>query len=105
MAPIDCGRNEGLVADLERYIPALMKRKHVEGLSVAVIREARTAWAAGFGIRDVRTGETVSPDTVFEGASFSKPAAAYVALKMCEAGLLELDRPTDQTVHLWHLSD
>jgi len=86
------------VETLEKEIPALIRGRYVEGLSVALIQERRIAWAQGFGVRNVGTAAAVTPDTVFEGASFSKPATAYVALKMAESGLLDLDRPLSEYV-------
>lgn len=85
-----------MVTELKEVIPTLMERKNVPGFSIAVIRDARIAWAQGFGVRNVETGEPVTSKTIFEGASFSKPATAYVAMKMCETGMLELDRPLNE---------
>jgi CubicO group peptidase (beta-lactamase class C family) len=81
------------IPQLERDIPELMKKAGVPGLSIAVIRGGKTAWLHGFGLKEVKTGQPVTGDTVFEAASLSKPVFAYAVLKLVEAGKLGLDVP------------
>lgn len=82
-----------LIARLTKIIPALLSDNRVPGLSIALIRDARIVWSQGFGVRSVTGKEPVNTETVFEAASLSKPAFAYVALKLCELGKLGLDTP------------
>jgi CubicO group peptidase (beta-lactamase class C family) len=70
-----------------------MDESRVPGLSIAIIRDAGILWSQGFGIRSTATKEPVNTETVFEAASLSKPAFAYVVLKLCELGQLRLDTP------------
>src|SRR5256885_9735704 len=65
---------------LEKDIPELMKKDGVPGLSIALIRGAKTTWVHGFGIKEARTGQPVTDGTVFEAASLSKPVFAYGVL-------------------------
>ena len=87
---------EALVADFEREIPRLMTEFHVPGLSIAVVDHARSVWRQGYGVRDVATKVPVDSETVFEAGSMSKPVFAYVALKLCEEGVIGLDTPLSQ---------
>jgi CubicO group peptidase (beta-lactamase class C family) len=82
-----------LIAKLTKIIAPLMNKSGVPGLSIALVRDARIIWSQGFGIRSTVTGEPVNTETVFEAASLSKPAFAYVVLKLCESGKLGLDAP------------
>ncbi|HVF88510.1 MAG TPA: serine hydrolase domain-containing protein [Blastocatellia bacterium] len=82
-----------LIGDLSGFIPGLMKKHNVPGLSIAIIRDASILWSQGFGVKGKSSGEPVSASTVFEAASLSKPAFAYAALRMCETGKLGLDTP------------
>lgn len=82
-----------LKADLQKYIPDLMKQMNVPGLSLALIRDARIIWSQGFGVRDVTSKDPVSIDTPFEAASLSLPAFAYATLKLSDRGKLNLDAP------------
>ena len=85
--------DKDLLADLSEFIPQLMKKHGVPGLGIAVIKDAQILWSRGFGIKSALTQEPVSEDTVFEAASLSKPAFAYVVLKLCEQGKIALDTP------------
>jgi CubicO group peptidase (beta-lactamase class C family) len=103
--------------DLRKLIPESMRLHHVPGLSLAMVREHKIIWAEAFGLRDLETKTALTPDTVFEAASLSKPAFAYVVLKLVEQGKLSLKRPlveylgSDPTpddprfrqITIWHL--
>jgi len=82
-----------LVAELEAQVPRLMVEDKVPGVSIAVVHDAQVVWRRGFGLADVTTKVPVDNDTVFEAASMSKPVFAYVALKLCEKGVIGLDTP------------
>lgn len=45
-------------------LEAEMQRLHVPGVSIAVVREGRIAWAKGYGVA-VKDGQPVTPDTLF----------------------------------------
>jgi CubicO group peptidase (beta-lactamase class C family) len=81
------------IQQLEKDIPELMKKHGVPGLSIALIRGGKTTWVHGFGIKEARTGQPVTDETVFEAASLSKPVFAYGVLKLVEQGKLGLDVP------------
>ncbi len=87
-------KSEGkLIVDLEHLIPKLMEEFVVPGASIAVIKDAKLFWRRGFGVIDSVTQAPVDNDTVFEAASVSKTVFAYVALKLCEKGVIGLDTP------------
>src|SRR5882757_414159 len=73
-------RSEATVPQLERDIPELMKKNGVPGLAIAVIRGGRTTWLRGFGMKELKTGQPVTGETVFEAASLSKPVFTYAVL-------------------------
>ncbi|NIP60609.1 MAG: serine hydrolase [Gemmatimonadetes bacterium] len=78
---------------LERRIPELMERAGIPGLSAALVKDGRVTWTGAFGVRSRETGDPVTDETVFQAASLSKPVFAYVALRLAERGVLDLDRP------------
>lgn len=88
----------GVAGEWEKLIPELMAAGKVPGVTVALVDEARTVWVRAFGVRDAATRRATEPATIFEAASVSKSVFAYAVLKLCEKGVLELDRPlTDHT--------
>jgi len=84
---------ENLIADLEKQIPKLMEEARVPGLSIAIIQDAKLLWRRGFGVKDRASKAPVDNDTVFEAASVSKTVFAYVVMKLCEKGVMNLDTP------------
>lgn len=82
-----------IVARLERVIPRLLDEGMVPGLSIALIKEGELAWHRGFGLSNAQSKAPVGEKTVFEAASLSKPVFAYAALKLRDAGRLDLDTP------------
>ena len=71
----------------------LMWRAGVPGLSIAVIRDGKTAWIGYLGLRSEATEKPVTRSTVFNVGSLSKPVFAYGVLKLVDAGKLKLDEP------------
>lgn len=92
-APAAPASGPELRAVMEREVPRLLREGEVPGLSIAVIRDKKIAWSGAFGVADPAGGAPVRPDTVFQAASLTKPVAAYVALRLADRGVLDLDRP------------
>ena len=82
-----------------------MEALGVPGVSVAVMRDGRIFWARGFGYADVSTSRPVTPETLFQAASISKPVAALAAMRLVEAGSLDLDRDVNEQLESWRLPD
>jgi CubicO group peptidase (beta-lactamase class C family) len=82
-----------------------MEHYAVPGVSVAVLDGGRVVWARGYGTADGETGTPVSPGTLFQAASISKPVAAITALALVEAGEAELDAPVNEGLTSWTLPE
>lgn len=83
-------------------LQAAMTRLKVPGVSVAVIKDGKVAWTRGYGVAWVG-GPAVTPNTLFQAASVSKPVAAMAALRMVEQGQLDLDAGIDTALTGWKL--
>ena len=79
-----------------------MRRLNVPGVSVAVIRGGKLAWARGFGVTH-EGGPAVTPQTLFQAASISKPVTALAALRLAEQGKLDLDADVNTILTSWKL--
>jgi CubicO group peptidase (beta-lactamase class C family) len=90
-------------------VEACLGSREVAGLAVAVVRDEEVV-SRGFGVRDLRSGASVTPETMFHLASVSKPfvATAIVSLAVVpDAGepLLDLDAPITDRVPEFTLAD
>jgi CubicO group peptidase (beta-lactamase class C family) len=86
-----CSTGVATDADLQRLADELIDRAGLPGLSLAVLRDGHLGSVVVSGARgpDAR----VTPCTVFEAASLSKPVFTYGVLRLVDDGRLDLDRP------------
>lgn len=82
-----------IISDLETLVPQLMKKARVPGLQIVLIREGKIIWNKGFGVKNAKTNEPVTRETIFEAASLTKPFFAYAVMKLVEEKVLDLDTP------------
>ncbi|HET6361730.1 MAG TPA: serine hydrolase [Gemmatimonadota bacterium] len=77
----------------------------VPGVAVAVVREGELRWARGFGVKEAGSPDSIRAETLFQGASISKPVTALVALRLVEEGVLGLDRPVNESLTSWRIPE
>ncbi len=82
-----------------------MKTYRVPGVSLAVINEYEIEWEEGYGFRESGGTSAVTPDTLFQAASISKPVAAATALYYVEKGILGLDEDVNSRLRSWKVPD
>lgn len=80
-----------------------MKELNVPAVSIAVVHNGRIEWARGFGVVRIG-GPAVSPTTMFQAGSISKPVAAMAALKLVQQGKLSLDADINTYLTSWKLT-
>ena len=74
-------------------VTSFVSDHHVPGLSVAVINRGHVILTHGYGLADVENSVPATADTVYRIASMSKSITATAAMKLVEAGKLDLDVP------------
>ena len=77
---------------------------HVPGVSIAVIDDGAIAWTRGFGVTRIG-GPRVTPDTLFQAASISKPVSALAVLRLVESAKLNLDTDVNQYLKTWKVPE
>ena len=97
------GSVSALVGEIDRAVPASLREHDVPGASVAVVRHGAIRWAAAYGVTDARTRIPMTPETVMQIASVSKPVAAYTVVRLAQAGRVELDAPIERSTAGWRL--
>ncbi|WP_263382287.1 serine hydrolase [Granulicella arctica] len=79
-----------------------MAALHIPGVSIAVIHHGSIEWAQGFGVTRL-DGPPVTPETLFQAGSISKPIAAIAALHLVQQGKLSLDADVNTYLTSWKL--
>ena len=80
-------------AHLDSRIRALMDRKDMAGLAIAVIEDGQLSFIKAYGTVDADTGELATAQTVWRWASVSKGVAATLEALLARQGKLRLDDP------------
>jgi CubicO group peptidase (beta-lactamase class C family) len=79
-----------------------MRELNVPGVSLAVLHNGQIEWARGYGVSSLG-GPPVTPDTMFQAGSISKPLAAMAALRLVQQGKLSLDADINSELKSWKL--
>ena len=75
------------------------------GVSIAFVDHQRVEWARAYGVRDAKSREPVTTDTLFQAGSISKPVAATIALEMVQRGRLSLDKNINEHLVSWKVPE
>lgn len=96
----------GLRADsIDDTVVSVMAKRHVPGLSLAVIQNGKIVKAAAYGVMEIGRPELVTPDTLFQAGSVSKPVAALASLALVEKGQLSLDTDINEILKTWKVPE
>lgn len=79
--------------NLDRDFAAIAARPEMAGLAIAIVEDGEIRFVRTYGVTDKRSGELVTPQTVFRWASVSKGVAGSLAAKLATEGTLNLDAP------------
>ena len=113
----DSVRAERVLQGLQPFIEAVgrpavrwtlaerMAHHKVPGVSIAVIDRGRIAWARGFGVKEAGSPDPVTPTTLFQAASISKPVSATAMLRLVERGTLDLDADVNTYLKSWKVPE
>lgn len=85
-----------------KSLAAAMAECRVPGVSIAFISPGKVAWVRSFGALSMG-GAPVTPDTLFQASSISKPMAATAALHLVQQGKLSLDADVNTSIVHWKL--
>ncbi len=80
-----------------------MEHHKTPGVSIAVLHNDQIEWARGYGVKEAGKPETVALETLFQAGSISKPVAAVAAMRMVEAGRLDLDEDVNRYLTSWRV--
>jgi CubicO group peptidase (beta-lactamase class C family) len=82
-----------------------MANANVPGVSVAVVRDSKLAWAKGYGVKRSGGKESVDANIMFQAASISKPVAAMAAMHMSQYGNFSLDEDVNGKMKSWKVPE
>ena len=92
-------------SDLERLVEASMQEWKIPGLALAVIHDGEVVLQQGYGVRDMRGTDPVTPDTQFLLCSITKSFTAAGLGLLVDEGKLEWNRPVREVIPEFRLQD
>ncbi|WP_269585790.1 serine hydrolase [Roseibium sp. Sym1] len=99
------GQIDAAIAELDRISTGILERSGIPGLAVAVVHKGETVFAKGFGVRRIDLNDPITPDTVFQLASLSKPVGATVVARQVGEGVVSWDSRMRDLLPWFQLSD
>ena len=90
---------------VDDYIKLQMQKRHIAGLSLAIIEDGRIVKAKGYGVTDKDSNAPVTASTLFQAGSISKSVAAMGALHLVEQGQLALDEEVNAKLTTWKVPE
>jgi CubicO group peptidase (beta-lactamase class C family) len=88
-----------------KSIPQMMLEEKIPGLSMTFVDQGKISWATAYGYSRLDKAKKVTTDTVFTGASLSKPVTAMAALKLVSEGVVALDKDVNSYLRGWKVPD
>lgn len=81
----------GKADKIDDYITAQIKRLHVPGASLAIVRDGHITKAQGYGFANLELRSAATKETVYEIGSTSKQFTATAIMMLVEEGKVRLD--------------
>ena len=86
-------QSTGVESSIDSAVRSTLRDRNIPGAAVAVLRRDSVIVLRGYGVADQKTGASVTPQTVFQIASLTKPFTAMAVLMLAEERRLALDSP------------
>jgi len=102
---IPAAQIDAAVGQVDALAQKLMTSSGVPGMAVAVVRDGKTVFAKGYGVRSLDTGAPVDADTVFQLASMSKSIGATVVAHQVGADVVAWDTRMQKLMPAFKLSE
>lgn len=83
---------------VDQMIESLMAKRKIPGLALAVVEQGKVIFAKGYGQANLELGVPVTPDTVFDLASITKPITASCLMLLVQESKVGLDDPVAKYV-------
>lgn len=91
--------------EIKKTIVQMMAEEKIPGVSLAFIDKGEISWVKTFGFSNLQDSVKVTPKTVFNGASLSKPITAVAALRLVEQEVLDLNEEVNNKLKGWKVPE
>jgi CubicO group peptidase (beta-lactamase class C family) len=92
-------------ATVDETVLSEIKKRHVSGLSLAIIEDGKIVKAQGYGTTEKGGQTAVTANTLFQAGSISKPVSALGALRLVQEGKLALGEDVNTKLITWKVPE
>jgi CubicO group peptidase (beta-lactamase class C family) len=93
VAPAEAGFDSARLARLDGFLNAAVAEGRMPGFGVLLARHGRLVSLQSYGKKNLETGETIAPDTIFRVASMTKIVTGVALMMLYEENRFDLDDP------------
>ncbi|MEN9866309.1 MAG: hypothetical protein RL748_1899 [Pseudomonadota bacterium] len=90
---------------IDDVIQAEMQRRQIPGLSLAIVDGGKIVKVKSYGVIEKGSKKAVTPQTLFQAGSVSKPVAALALLHLVDQGKLSLDEDVNLKLKSWKVPE
>jgi CubicO group peptidase (beta-lactamase class C family) len=83
---------------LTRFMQSRIDAGHLPGMVMVVMRDGKVVYSKALGLRDPKTREPMTEDTLFRMYSMTKPVVSVAAMMLVEEGRLDLTDPVSRYI-------
>lgn len=89
---------------IDTYVTGEMNELKIPGAAIGIVRGDQIEYVQGYGIAD-DAGRTMTPQTPFLVASFSKSITALGVMQLVDEGTIDLDEPVQTYIPWFQVAD
>jgi CubicO group peptidase (beta-lactamase class C family) len=93
IASTEAGFDPARLTRLDRFLDAAVAEGRMPGFGVLLARHGRLVSLKSYGKKNLETGETITPDTIFRVASMTKIVTGVALMMLYEENKFDLDDP------------
>ena len=79
---------EEILPVFDSYVQENMEKWYIPGMAVGVIKDGELIFKKGYGVKDLETGEPVTPETIFQIGSTSKAFTSFLVGQLVDQGII-----------------
>src|SRR5215475_14256606 len=76
---------------VDDFVNAEMQKRHIPGVSIAVVKNGEVIKATGYGLANVELNVAAAPETIYQSGSVGKQFTATLVMMLVEEGKMRLD--------------
>src|SRR4051812_12664276 len=90
---------------VDEFVRNIIEKRHIAGLSLAVIKNGEIVKTAAYGVVDMETKIPVTTNTLFQAGSISKPVSTVGVLHLVEEEKISLDEDVNAKLKSWKVPE